>query len=135
MERKAHGHATGVAWAPATATDALLVNLRKTERDFSPTTMYRDYAISPELFHWESQNATSLASETGQRYVHHRERGTQVALFVREAPTGELGPPPFLCLGLVDHVEHRGERPIAITWRLRRPMPAETFQAARLVAS
>ncbi len=135
MERKAHGHATGVAWAPATATDALLVNLRKTERDFSPTMMYRDYAISPELFHWESQNATSLASETGQRYVHHRDRGTHVALFVREAPTGELGPPPFLCLGLVDHVEHRGERPIAITWRLRRPMPAVAFQAARLVAS
>ena len=135
MERKAHGHATGVAWGPATATDALLVNLRKTERDFSPTTMYRDYAIGPELFHWESQNATSLASETGRRYVRHRERGTHVALFVREAPTGELGPPPFLCLGLVDHVEHRGERPIAITWRLRRPMPAETFQTARLVAS
>jgi hypothetical protein len=135
MERKAHGHATGVAWAPAMATDALLVNLRKTERDFSPTTMYRDYAIGPDLFHWESQNATSLASETGQRYVHHRERGSHVALFVRDAPTGDLGPPPFLCLGLVDHVEHRGERPIAITWRLRRPMPAETFQLARLVAS
>jgi superfamily II DNA or RNA helicase/HKD family nuclease len=135
MERKAHGHATGVAWAPATATDALLVNLRKTERDFSPTTMYRDYAIGPDLFGWESQNATSLASEAGQRYVHHRERGTHVALFVRESPTGELGPPPFLCLGLVDHVEHRGERPIAITWKLRRPMPAETFQAARLGAS
>lgn len=135
MERKAHGHATGVAWAPATATDALLVNLRKTERDFSPTTMYRDYAIAPDLFHWESQNATSLASETGQRYVHHREHGTHVALFVRESPTGDLGPPPFLCLGLADHVEHRGERPIAITWRLRRSMPAGTFQAARLVAS
>ncbi len=67
--------------------------------------------------------------------MHHRDRDTYVALFVREAPTGELGPPPFLCLGLVDHVEHRGERPIAITWRLRRPMPAETLQAARLVAS
>ena len=33
---------------------------KKTERDFSPTTMYRDYALSPELFHWESQNATSV---------------------------------------------------------------------------
>ncbi len=134
-ERKAHGHSTGVVWAPATATDALLVNLRKTERDFSPTTMYRDYAISPDLFHWESQNATSIASPTGQRYLHHRERGTHVALFVRDAPTGETGPPPFLCLGLADHVEHRGERPIAITWRLHRPMPAETFLAARVVAS
>ena len=98
--------------------------------------MYRDYALSPELFHWESQNATTLASTAGQRYLHHREQGTHVALFVREAQRDDLGDgAPFLCLGLCDHVDHRGERPIAITWRLRRPMPAETFLAARVVAS
>ena len=136
MSRKAHGHASGVAWAEATRTDALLVNLRKTERDFSPTTMYRDFALSPELFHWESQNATTLASAVGQRYVHHRERRTHVALFVREAKSDDLGEgAPFLLLGLCDHVEHRGERPISITWRLRRAMPAETFLTARVVAS
>ena len=72
MSRKAYGHATGVAWAPETATDALLVNLRKTERDFSPSTMYRDFALRPDLFHWESQNATSVASATGRRYLGHR---------------------------------------------------------------
>ena len=136
MTRKAHGHASGVAWAEATRTDALLVNLRKTERDFSPTTMYRDFALSPDLFHWESQNVTTLASSTGQRYIHHREQGTYVALFVRETKSDDLGEgAPFLLLGECDHVEHRGERPIAITWRLRRPMPAETFLTARVVAS
>ncbi len=136
MSRKAHGHATGVAWAPETSTDALLVNLRKTERDFSPTTMYRDYALRPDLFHWESQNATSPASETGRRYLGHRERGTHVALFVRESPTDDLGEgAPFLCLGLCDYVSHQGERPIAITWALRREMPGETFRAASVVAS
>jgi Domain of unknown function (DUF3427)/Helicase conserved C-terminal domain len=135
FDRKAYGHAQGVAWAPEVRTDALLVNLRKTERDFSPTTMYRDFALSPELFHWESQNSTSIASPTGQRYLHHRERGSHVALFVREAPTDDLGPAPFLCLGLCDYVRHQGERPIAVTWRLRRPMPGETFLTASVVAS
>jgi superfamily II DNA or RNA helicase/HKD family nuclease len=136
LTRKAHGHAAGVAWAEATRTDALMVTLRKTERDFSPTTLYRDYALSPELFHWESQNSTTLASAAGQRYVHHGTRGTRVALFVREAPRDDLGEgAPYLLLGLCDHVEHRGERPIAITWRLRRPMPADTFLSARVVAS
>jgi hypothetical protein len=77
--------------------------------------MYRDYAISPDLFHWESQNSTTVASETGLRYLHHRERGTHVALFVREAPTDGLG--------VCSYEEHTGERPITITWRLRRPMP------------
>jgi hypothetical protein len=76
-----------------------------------------------------------VASATGQRYLHHRQRGTHVALFVREAPQDDLGAAPFLCLGLCDYTEHRGERPIAITWTLRRAMPGETFRAASLVAS
>jgi hypothetical protein len=134
MTRKARGHASGVAWVEESRTDALLVNLRKTERDFSPNTMYRDYAISPELFHWESQNSTAVASAAGQRYLNHRDHGTHVALFVREAPSDDLGAAPFLCLGLCDYVDHRGERPIAITWRLHRPMPGDTFRIASVVA-
>ncbi|HEX6197331.1 MAG TPA: DUF3427 domain-containing protein [Jiangellaceae bacterium] len=134
LERKAHGHAGGVAWCEATRTDALLVNLRKTEKEFSPTTMYRDYAISSQLFHWESQNNTSTGSPTGRRYLTHRDQGTHVVLFVRNARRDEIGVAPFLCLGQASYVEHRGERPIAITWRLRREMPADTFATASVVA-
>lgn len=133
-DRAARGHFTGVAWSEDALTDALLVNLRKSEAEFSPSTMYRDYAISPELFHWESQNNTRVASETGQRYLNHESRGTRVLLFVRETPTDELGAAPFLCLGQASYVEHRGERPIAITWRLRRRMPGEVFHMASVVA-
>jgi hypothetical protein len=123
-----------VVWAPATRTDALLVNIRKSEAEFSPTTMYRDYAISPDLFHWESQNATRVDSATGQRYLNHEAQGTQVLLFVRESPSDDLGAMPFLCLGPASYVEHRGERPIAITWRLNRSMPGEVFHTASVVA-
>jgi superfamily II DNA or RNA helicase/HKD family nuclease len=35
-QRKPHGWAAGVTWAPETGVDALLVTLRKEERDFSP---------------------------------------------------------------------------------------------------
>ena len=83
-----------------------MVNLRKSEREFSPTTMYRDYALSDRLFHWESQNATSTTSAAGQRYLRHERLGTCVLLFVREAPTDELGVAPFLLLGPVRYVEH-----------------------------
>lgn len=134
LGRSARGNITGVAWAEATRTDALLVNLRKSEKSFSPTTMYRDYAISPDLFHWESQNATSTSSPAGSRYLHHSEQGSRVVLFVRETPTNDLGAAPFLCLGQASYVEHRGERPIAITWRLHRPMPGDTFRQASVVA-
>ena len=132
-ERSARGNITGVAWAEATQTDALLVNLRKSEKDFSPTTMYRDYAISPTLFHWESQNATSTASPAGCVISTTTLRDPSRALRPR-SHVDDIGAAPFLCLGQATYVEHRGERPIAITWRLDRPMPAEAFQRASVVA-
>ena len=135
MERSARGNITGVAWAEETQTDALMINLRKDEKDFSPSTMYRDYAISPELFHWESQNATSTRRPPAIATCTTSERGSRVVLFVRDTPENEMGAAPFLCLGQASYVEHRGEKPIAITWRLHRPLPGDTFRQASVVAN
>ena len=74
---------SGVKWLPQVETDLLAFTLDKSSGDFSPTTRYRDYAISRDLIHWESQSVTSLASPTGQRYVTQAERGTKVMLFAR----------------------------------------------------
>jgi superfamily II DNA or RNA helicase/HKD family nuclease len=131
-ERSARGNITGVAWSEDERVDALMINLHKDDAGFSPTTMYRDYPISRDLFHWESQNATSTASPAGRRYT---DGSASTVLFVRDRPTDEMGAAPFLCLGAADHVEHRGEKPIAITWRLHRAMPVEVLQSAAVVAS
>jgi superfamily II DNA or RNA helicase/HKD family nuclease len=121
----------GVARCEAVNTDAFLITLKKSDTDYSPTTMYRDFALSPDLFHWESQSTTSSASPTGQRYIHHRERGSQILLFVRETKTNALGSAPYIFLGPADYVSHEGERPMAITWRLRQAMPMEVYLGAR----
>jgi len=121
----------GVAWCESANADAFLITLKKTETDYSPTTMYRDFALSPELFHWESQSTTSAASPTGQRYIHHRQRGSHILLFVRETKSNALGTSPYVFLGPADYVSHEGGRPMAITWRLRQPMPTEVFMASR----
>jgi superfamily II DNA or RNA helicase len=129
LSRKPSVFMAGVVWSEAMATDAFFITLRKTESDYSPTTMYRDYAISPELFHWESQNATAVASPTGQRYLSHAANGSHVLLLAREHRSNEWGGPgPFLCLGPAAYVSHDGERPIAITWRLRHPLPIDVFR-------
>lgn len=52
----------------------------KADKDYSPTTMYNDYSINERLFHWQSQSTTAAESPTGQRYIHHRERGSKVLL-------------------------------------------------------
>lgn len=122
----------GVAWCPAVNADAFLITLKKSDTDYSPTTMYRDFALSSELFHWESQSTTSATSPTGQRYINHRQSDSHILLFVRETKKSVFGDgAPYVFLGPADYVSHEGERPMAITWRLRQPMPAEVYLGAR----
>ena len=125
----------GILWVPQSRSDVFFVDLQKAERDYSPTTMYRDYAINRELFHWESQSRQTPAQPTVQRYIRHEQEGTRVLLFVRERKTFELGTQPFTFLGPAIYVEHRGERPVAFTWRLASAMPEELFEVARSVAA
>ena len=54
---------TGVFRHEATNSELFFVTLEKSERDYSPSTLYKDYAISPLLFHWESQSGTTQASQ------------------------------------------------------------------------
>jgi len=125
----------GILWVPQAQSDVFFIDLHKAERDYSPTTMYRDYAISRELFHWESQSRQHEGQPTVQRYIRHVGRGTRVLLFVRERKRSELGTAAFTFLGPVSYVEHKGERPVAFTWRLPEPMPESLFEAARSVAA
>jgi hypothetical protein len=114
---------TGVWWERDTRTDLFAFTLDKSVGGFSPTTRYRDYAISPELIHWESQSATAAESPTGQRYITQRETGTNVVLFARLRTTDRA----FWCLGPATYVSHEGDRPIAFVWQLRRRLPAELY--------
>lgn len=115
----------GVYWAKKSSTDLLAFTLSKTPGRFSPTTMYRDYAISKGLIHWESQSQTAESSSTGQRYIHHAARQSQVALFARETANDRA----FWCLGSATYEEHEGERPMAIKWRLHKELPGDLYGA------
>ncbi len=131
LSRKPSSFVAGVVWSEAEQTDAFFVTLKKTERGFSPTTMYRDYALSPELFHLESQNATSVDSPVGRRYLAQASSGTHVLLLARQSKNNEWGgPQAFTCLGPARYVSHQGNRPIAITWRLRHRLSATMYAAA-----
>ena len=124
----------GVKWVEHEKADLFFVTLRKTERHYSPTTMYQDRAVSPSMFQWESQSTTTSASPTGQRYINHRELGSSVHLFLREskAADGDLGAPPYLYAGPMSYVRHTGDRPMRILWNLEHELPADVFHAARI---
>jgi superfamily II DNA or RNA helicase/HKD family nuclease len=109
--------------------DLFFVNLNKSD-SISESIRYRDYALSPTLFHWESQGKTSDASETGKRYIGQRASKHDVIIAVREKTTGPNGTMHFKLLGSADYVKHAGSRPISILWKLRYPMDPDSFQIA-----
>jgi hypothetical protein len=117
----------GVKWLPEKKLDVFFVTLNKADKDYSPTTMYNDYSISESLFHWQSQSTTAEQSSTGQRYIHHVERGSKVLLFVREFKSDRLsgGAAAYTYLGTANYVRHDGSRPMNITWKLDHPIPAK----------
>ncbi len=113
----------GAYYAKEARADLLAFTLDKTSGQFSPTTRYRDYAISRQLIHWESQSRTAVANPTGQRYLHHAQLGSSVLLFARTHVTDRS----FWFLGPATYVSHENERPIAITWKLEHSLPGDLF--------
>ena len=121
----------GVRHLPDKDCDVLLVTLNKSEKDYSESTMYRDYAISDRLFHWQSQSTTSETSLTGQRYIHQTERENTVLLFVRENKQSHGIGAPYYYLGPATFVKSTGSHPMNIVWELQYPMPARLCMATK----
>ena len=115
----------GVLNIPDANTELLFVTLNKCEKQFSATTMYHDYAISPTLFHWQTQNSAKPTSGKGLSYIKQRENKKTLLLFVREQAKDENGRTMgFVNFGPVDFVKYEGTQPMNITWKLRHRMPA-----------
>ncbi len=116
----------GVKWLPDKEIDVFFITLNKSDKDYSPTTMYKDYSINETLFHWQSQSTTNAEGKVGQRYINHRKTGSKVLLFVREFKNDPYGnTAPYTYLGMANYVSHTGSRPMNITWKLDAPIPAK----------
>lgn len=114
--------------------ELLFVTLNKNEKQFSPTTMYHDYAINQHLFHWQSQNSARPDRGKGASYIQHRQLNKRLFLFVREQTKDEYNRTMgFVNFGEVEYISHTGSQPMNITWRLKTPMPPFMWhQAAKL---
>ena len=104
--------------------ELLFVTLQKSEQNFSPTTLYEDFAISEDLFQWQSHNAAGPETERGRNYINHETIGRRILLFVREKNTDEYGNTMgMVFLGKATLIEHHGAKPMTIKWKLETPMP------------
>ena len=120
---KPRGQMGGIRKDEATKRELFFVTLDKSGGDFSPTTSYRDYVMSPELFHWETQGSASRDSSAGRRYLGSPANGWRFFLVVQLNKDE-----PYTFLGEILFREAEGDRPIGITWALRQPLPADLFE-------
>lgn len=121
----------GVVEIKSINCELLFVTLQKTEKKFSPTTLYHDYAINEILFHWQSQNSARSDKGKGLSYVQHMSTGKKIILFVREQTTDEFGRAMgFVCLGLVKLDSHYGSQPMNIRWKLEQALPSYLWSTA-----
>lgn len=124
-----HGYPAGVYDAKEAGVEAFFVTLNKSDNEFSPTTQYKDYVISENMFHWESQN-TEAHTNRGDRYVRQHENGKRFLLFVREDKKDAFGnTAPFYCFGFVDYVSSTGDFPMSITWETQQPILPQFLKA------
>lgn len=111
----------GVLPLTSRKTELLFVTLDKSE-GYHERIAYRDYAISAERFHWQTQNSAGPDTPAGKRYLEHAGGGWQFQLFVRPRK-GDA----YRACGPVTLESAEGDRPMTIVWRLIRPLPARFF--------
>jgi hypothetical protein len=125
----------GVALNKEKNTELLFITLNKSETDYSPTTLYDDFAISDKIFHWQSQNAARPDNGKGLSYINQEENEKIILLFVREQNEDEYkNTMSYVFLGDAKYVEHAGAKPMNIKWELREPMPAYIWKDSAKMA-
>ncbi|KGE04936.1 DUF3427 domain-containing protein [Pseudohaliea rubra] len=124
----------GVRYLRKKQLDLFFATIQKNEMHYSPTTLYEDYAISDERFHWQSQSTTSETSPTGRRYINHTSLGTMPLLFVRSIAKAANYSQPYYYLGSLEYEHHEGSRPMSITWKLKQRMPARLVREFQTLA-
>ena len=102
--------------------ELLFVTLDKSE-GYHDRIAYRDYAISAERFHWQSQNSASPDTPAGQRYLESPGNGWSFQLFVRRSKGA-----PYRACGPVTLEKAEGAKPMSIVWKLFIALPVRLFQ-------
>jgi superfamily II DNA or RNA helicase/HKD family nuclease len=105
-------------------TELLFVTLDKSE-GFHDRIAYHDYAVSPERFHWQTQNTAGPHTKSGRRYLESGANGWCFQLFVRISKADAYRVCGPVRLDSSDDIS--GDRPMSITWTLEVPLPPKMF--------
>ena len=101
----------------------LMVTLHKNLNEYSENTLYEDYAIDNQTFHWQTSNNVKIESKEGQRLINSK---NNMLLFVRDKKYNKNKTlAPYACLGFATPISYEGESPINFKLKLQNEIPAK----------
>ena len=112
----------------------VFVSTNKSDKDYSPSTLYQDYAISERQFHWQSKHDVQIQSNDGQRIIHQRENDWKYLLFVRDRKRDEFGfTNAYYFLGEMEYEYSHGECPMNVIWNMKYDIPGNILELTMAV--
>ena len=119
----------GVMWIPEHSAYLMLVTLDKDSESFTERTRYRDFAITPTEFHWQSQSTARPNTDLGRRIVEAKNGVGTMWLFVRHRKKdGSLGTQSYTFMGAFRPTKIEGMHPMSVTGTLANAMPPKLFE-------
>lgn len=123
------GNILGTQYLADQKVALVFVSTNKSDKDYSPSTLYQDYAISERQFHWQSKNDVRIQSEDGQRIIHQRENNWKYLLFVRDHKRDEYGfTNGYYFLGEMEYESSHGECPMNVIWNMKYDIPGNILE-------
>ena len=112
----------------------VFVTINKSDKEYSPSTLYEDYAISPDQFHWQSMNKVRRDSKEGRRIIEQASNGWKYLLFVRDAKQDEYGNTnAYYCLGFMNYNSSHGECPMNVVWDMQQSIPGFILESTKAI--
>lgn len=121
-ERRRSPFQAGVLPLTDRKVELLFVTLDKSE-GYHDEIAYRDFAISADKFHWQTQNSSGPDTMSGRRYLESPGNGWRFQLFVRPRKAS-----PYRACGAVVIERCEGDRPMSIVWKLETALPMRLFR-------
>jgi len=128
------GNILGTQYLQDQKVALVFVSTNKSDKDYSPSTLYQDYAISEHQFHWQSKHDVKIQSKDGQRIIKQQENEWKYLLFVRDRKRDEFGfTNAYYFLGEMEYDSSHGECPMNVIWNMKNDIPGNILELTMAV--
>ena len=128
------GNILGTQYLQEQKIALVFVSTNKSDKDYSPSTLYQDYAISERQFHWQSKHDVRIQSNDGQRIIHQKENDWKYLLFVRDRKKDEFDfTNAYYFLGEMEYESSHGECPMNVIWNMKNDIPGNILELTKAV--